>query len=414
MTECFTQDWYADVGSGNDCVPTCNYSDLYPFADNTTKKCVDQCPGTEYFADSTLHKCVLNCTPGTYAYSGTANHTCVTHCPSPYYGDNSTGTGICVTACPAQPVMFGDPNDASGRVCVYVCTMGSYGDETGNRECVPNCPTIYFAQNDTNRRCVTRCGANTYGMNHFCYTALNCPSGFGDDTTNLCVSPCPDLNVTFGDSISKMCVKTCPNVTGASPMIYFADPSTRQCTATCSSTANPALFGNNNTQFCVSKCIDADSYADAQSTHRYCISTCAWVGATIYYRNKYTKICVLSSGCPTNYFGDNSTLDCVFSCPRVNGNQTWGYYPTRTCLQECYASTWGDASTGLALCVGICPTVPPKWSYDGNMTCMSTCPTVPSMYGEDFTRTCQGTCPFPPELGATYNTYSYEPTRRCL
>ena len=133
VTNCFTNATYADVGSGNKCVTTCNFSDLYPFADNTTMKCVDQCPGTVYFADSQLHQCVLNCTLGTYAYSETANHTCVTHCPSPTYGDNTTGTGICVTKCPEQPVMFGDANDARGRVCVYICTSGSFGDETGNR-----------------------------------------------------------------------------------------------------------------------------------------------------------------------------------------------------------------------------------------------------------------------------------------
>jgi hypothetical protein len=34
----------------------------------------------------------------------------------------------------------------------------------------------------------------------------------------------------------------------------------------------------------------------------------------------------------------------------------------------------GDASSGIALCVTECPSVPPKWSYDGNMTCMTVCP----------------------------------------
>lgn len=46
VTECFTNNTYADIGSGNKCVTECNYTDLYPFADNTTKTCVDICPGT--------------------------------------------------------------------------------------------------------------------------------------------------------------------------------------------------------------------------------------------------------------------------------------------------------------------------------------------------------------------------------
>jgi hypothetical protein len=190
---------------------------------------------------------VLNCTSGTYAYSGTTNHTCVYQCPSPYYADNSTGTGICVMTCPDEPPMFGDP---SGRICVSVCSSGSYGDSTGYRECTANCPSPYFAQNDANRLCVTRCGANTYGYNNSCWTALTCPAGFGDDTTNLCVLTCPSLNNTYGDHLTNMCVNTCPTITGTSPQIYFADSSVRQCVTTCNPSTLPPLFGNNQTQTC--------------------------------------------------------------------------------------------------------------------------------------------------------------------
>lgn len=130
------------------------------------------------------------------------------------------------------------------------------------------------------------------------------------------------------------------------------------------------------------------------SPYRYCIATCTWDGATKYYRNAFEKTCVQSTGCPTLYYGDNSTLDCVFSCPIVNANQTWGYFPTKTCVNECYDYTWGDASEGIAKCVGKCPSVPEKWAYDGNMTCMTTCPTAPAHFGEDFNRSCVQTCPF--------------------
>lgn len=102
----------------------------------------------------------------------------------------------------------------------------------------------------------------------------------------------------------------------------------------------------------------------------------------------------------------------MFSCPIVNSNQTWGHRSSHTCVRECYGLVWGDASSGIALCVTECPSVPPKWSYDGNMTCMTVCPTSPALYGEDFNRTCVPLCPYPP--ASAYKTYSYEPTRVCL
>jgi hypothetical protein len=67
--------------------------------------------------------------------------------------------------------------------------------------------------------------------------------------------------------------------------------------------------------------------------------------------------------CPVNYFADNSTKDCVRLCPN-NTNQTWGHYPTKTCVIICYGNLWSDESTGIPLCIPLCPALPPKWSYD--------------------------------------------------
>lgn len=74
--------------------------------------------------------------------------------------------------------------------------------------------------------------------------------------------------------------------------------------------------------------------------------------------------------CPTNYFGDNVTKNCVEMCP-INGSQTWGHRPTKTCVIKCYGPLWGDASTGRGLCVDICPSLPMKWSYNPTMLCLT-------------------------------------------
>lgn len=73
--------------------------------------------------------------------------------------------------------------------------------------------------------------------------------------------------------------------------------------------------------------------------------------------------CVISTGCPINYFGDNSTAYCVKKCSKIPNNstnsttnttKTWGYYPTQTCVALCLPNTFGDDSSGIPLCVSLC------------------------------------------------------------
>ena len=94
---------------------------------------------------------------------------------------------------------------------------------------------------------------------------------------------------------------------------------------TCNASHN--LFGNNKTRNCEKQCVDRDSYADHIHPNRYCAEECTNNGDILYYRNNYTKTCVLSTDCPDNYFGDNSTKFCVSKCPIIsNGTtQTWGH-----------------------------------------------------------------------------------------
>lgn len=152
--------------------------------------------------------------------------------------------------------------------------------------------------------------------------------------------------------------------------------------------------------------------------NRFCHSNCTdpvnptTSVVTLYYRNNFTKVCVISTGCPANYFGDNSTDFCVKYCPIVSTQQTWGHISTQTCVNQCYGNLWGDASTGVPLCIAKCPSLPAKWSYDPTMICVTMCPANDNLYGEDFNRTCVATCPN--ITIAPYQTFHYDPTRRCL
>ena len=164
---------------------------------------------------------------------------------------------------------------------------------------MPNCPSGTFAQNDSLRRCVTLCNSTTYGNKDTwtCVDPLNCPTNFtGDPTTQLCVDLCPPSNGTFADNNTKMCVAKCP-IQGTT--YYYADSHTRWCIPTCNSAYNE--FGNNSTQTCEVGCLDRKSFADAVNSRRYCIATCTWSGAVIYYRNNQTSVCVVSTGCTGTY-----------------------------------------------------------------------------------------------------------------
>lgn len=89
--------------------PDCNQTIGNFLSDNTTWKCVYQCP-TNYFEDWT-----------------TTAPKCVSSCPSTYYADSSTGKRVCVQTCPTYPRKFGDVI-AGKNVCVDVCSINSFGD----------------------------------------------------------------------------------------------------------------------------------------------------------------------------------------------------------------------------------------------------------------------------------------------
>lgn len=94
------------------------------------------------------------------------------------------------------------------------------------------CPELYFAVNDT-RTCQRQC-----------------PSGFADVLSKICLARCPADPIQYGDPISGTCITSCPgnsygnplnqqcvyNVLGVSacPTGYFAELSSKLCVQKCS------------------------------------------------------------------------------------------------------------------------------------------------------------------------------------
>ena len=374
------------------------------------------CPDNPYtFSDAVEGSCVYNCSAGLYKddLSDPSDKRCVGNCVSPNWGDNSTEYGTCVRRCPENPPLFGDTVDGF-RVCVEVCTEDTFGDQSpsGYRECDAECPSGWFAQDDELRRCVAVCNDTTFGYNKVCWAAEDCPIGqVGDPYTHLCTSLCSEEEGLFADSIvTNLCVDECPI---NNSILYFADSTDRWCRDTCT---GPDLFGNNDTQTCVETCLDFESFADFVNPYRFCIADCLDSATDIYYRNNYSKTCVLSTDCPDTpdlYFGDNHTHYCVRKCPIVDGEQTWGHEDTQTCVDYCYGSLWGDDTTGVPLCVSLCPALPMRWSYDPTKLCVARWPEADYLFGEDFDRTCVTDCPVDPS-DPTILTYAYNGTRRCL
>lgn len=141
-------------------------------------------------------------------------------------------------------------------VCQPYSSTAYYGDPT-TRQCETTCqtPTLYTAD-PANKLCTLKCTYGTFRNNNTALTPpspiciTNCPSGYGDFTTRICVATCSIYTQTFGfyNSTSQysLCVSLCP-------LTYYAENVTRTCTTSCPST--PLMyFAYNTTRVCATYC----------------------------------------------------------------------------------------------------------------------------------------------------------------
>lgn len=125
--------------------------------------------------------------------------------------------------------------------------------------------------------------------------------------------------------------------------------------------------------------------------------------------------CVTSSNCPTTpslTFGDNSTRSCLSNC----SNNEFGDPTSRNCVTQCPGLIvtgtehyYGDLSTGINLCVTVCPAMPRLFGNNGTNLCVAECP-VPHYGDQTGKRSCLEQCPI--VSGVYY--YAQNTSRICV
>lgn len=131
VSSCVTAGLYADVDSSRTCVSSCNnLTGSTPWADDSNRTCMADCNQTvsKYLADNTTWKCVYDCPLTHVADFTTTAPKCVITCPTGWFADATGGTfKICVQKCSTNPPQFGD--DVNGtNLCVDICAPGTFGD----------------------------------------------------------------------------------------------------------------------------------------------------------------------------------------------------------------------------------------------------------------------------------------------
>jgi len=173
-----------------------NTCPLGSFADNTTGKCVAECPKNEgIYADMLLHVCASTCSGG--YFGSQVNQTCIQVCDLGYYGDPTTT--LCTDLCPVKIYSYGQNVT---RTCVTDCKgwVGAggvigYADNYSRlcRDVCQNTIPVETFIDPIDQACVEICRWGWYAEN----------------TSNICTQSCP--GGTFADNFSSYCVDVCPN-----------------------------------------------------------------------------------------------------------------------------------------------------------------------------------------------------------
>ncbi len=109
---------------------------------------------------------------------------------------------------------------------------------------------------------------------------------------------------------------------------------------------------------------------------------------------------MIPKNCPSSMFAENITQSCVYYCPYNSTFLSYSdSYKTNRCVAKCPDLYFGDNSTGYGQCVSVCPGLN---FFRDNTTqiCVFTCPKGNSSlgtvdtYGDNTTDVCVSKCPF--------------------
>lgn len=115
---------------------------------------------------------------------------------------------------------------------------------------MPYCNDSYA--DDSNRLCVSQCLSNTYpnadnSTNRCVSVCPNSPDFFAD--AHVCVYYCTTANY-YADPEGRVCRARCTNVTGVNGYNQYGDGRTGRCAVNCSQDT----YGDNSTNLCVGTC----------------------------------------------------------------------------------------------------------------------------------------------------------------
>ena len=92
---------------------------------------------------------------------------------------------------------------------------------------------------------------------------------------------------------------------------------------------------------------------------------------------------------------------CRPICPPPNTNsmgnaQMFADNQTKTCVTVCPLYSYADLSTGVGLCVFVCPTLVNgtlQFADNSSRSCVTICPSANSTFGDNDTVSCVNSCP---------------------
>lgn len=196
---------------------------------------------------------------------------------------------------------------------------------------------------------------------------------YADPTTRLCSQTCTNTTSIplVKNDVNLTCVSSCqpgffmdPNLgacKNSCSQNLYADNSTRLCVSVCP--ISPYLFGENGTYTCVENCLVSSQFKYIAG--RMCVVNCP----SGTFRDNNTRVCEYTC---TNYtYADSNTSYCVSNCtPR------YSYDPTHLCVSSCSSPYYKDPTT--YKCVITCPTYPLPYfqmiDSNGDRKCDTNCP----------------------------------------
>ena len=391
------------------CVTALNCTLGY-YGDNNTNICKAVCPGpTNLYADNVTQECVATCGLSWFALNITVGKgVCSQFCPLGQWADNYTVR--CTTRCTAKTYGVN-----------YTVSWSSWNQAfTSYGVCETECPAGQFARDEDNL-CVSNCGNNNQSalwgdpLTKTCKTTpFDCPAGYyADDTTHMCVVPL-GCSVVGGiqyraDNKTKKCVAACP-----SDVHNFADMVKYLCVAVCPT----GYYGFNSTLECQTQCKNPvtnlfdGSFADPQL--RICVIICSDVPMSTFGEN-ITYTCVEAKYCPSLTWAEVTVYNrqCRPICPPPNTNskgnaQMYAENLTSSCVTQCPTYSYADLSTGVGLCVYVCPSLTNgtlQFADNSTKKCVTICPVGNSTFGDNKTLTCVNTCPLGSYAQVTPNRY---------